>query len=185
MLWNAHFLLSGTKPKHYQEQLFRPRPKKYDLPMLDQELYEDAFDEMELLGFPLCNPFELVNYHFKEQVFARNLRHFLGRTIYTMGLPDYGKKHQYNKEQAHALRHLSRPQPGAFLDTVHFPPVAAKYPFRGRGIYLIKGKVTEEFDFCSIEVVGMQKIPFIPDPRFNDNRGQQAEGKEQRIVSSE
>ena len=30
---------------------------------------------------------------------------------------------------------------GDFIDTVHFPPVAAKYPFRGKGIYKITGKV--------------------------------------------
>ena len=41
---------------------------------------------------------------------------------------------------------------GEWLDTVHFPPIAAKYPFRGRGIYEIRGKVGIEFDCCNIEV---------------------------------
>ena len=57
---------------------------------------------------------------------------------------------------------------GEFLDTVHFPPVAKKYPFRGRGIYRIVGRVVEEFGFYSIEVVSMEKEKYIDDPRFTD-----------------
>ena len=57
---------------------------------------------------------------------------------------------------------------GQFIDTVHFPPVAAKYPFRGRGIYAITGKVTNEFNFLSIEVSRMIKQNYIPDPRYTE-----------------
>jgi DNA polymerase-3 subunit alpha len=48
---------------------------------------------------------------------------------------------------------------GQFLDTVHFPDVAKKYPFRGPGIYAIKGKVVEEFKYFSLEVIAMEKLP--------------------------
>jgi hypothetical protein len=48
---------------------------------------------------------------------------------------------------------------GHFLDTVHFPEVAKKYPFRGPGIYAIKGKVVEEFKYYSLEVIAMEKLP--------------------------
>jgi DNA polymerase-3 subunit alpha len=47
-----------------------------------------------------------------------------------------------------------------------FPPVAAKYPFRGKGIYRFYGKVVSEFGFLSIEVVKMQKPDYIQDPRY-------------------
>jgi len=57
---------------------------------------------------------------------------------------------------------------GQFLDTVHFPQVAAKYPFMGRGVYLIKGKVVEEFEYYSIEAQEMSKLPYITDPRFRE-----------------
>jgi len=50
---------------------------------------------------------------------------------------------------------------GQFIDTVHFPPSAAKYPFRGRGVYRLVGKVVEEFDFYSLEVDRMEKINFV------------------------
>ena len=55
---------------------------------------------------------------------------------------------------------------GHWIDTVHFPPVAAKYPFRGRGIYEITGKVVEEFEFLTIETEAINKLAYVDDPRF-------------------
>lgn len=57
-------------------------------------------------------------------------------------------------------------QQGGVFDTVHFPPVVAKYPFRGKGIYRVWGKVVSEFGFLSVEVIKMEKQPYIPDPRY-------------------
>lgn len=45
---------------------------------------------------------------------------------------------------------------------------AAKFPFRGPGIYKITGKVIEEFDCANIEVVSMHKLAVIEDPRYSD-----------------
>jgi DNA polymerase-3 subunit alpha len=38
--------------------------------------------------------------------------------------------------------------------------VVKKHPFKGRGIYLIKGKVTQEFDFYSIEVSSCERMEY-------------------------
>jgi len=57
---------------------------------------------------------------------------------------------------------------GFFIDTVHFPETAARHPFRGRGVYAIRGRVSEEFDCLSIEVQSMEKCPMHPDPRYRD-----------------
>jgi DNA polymerase-3 subunit alpha len=59
---------------------------------------------------------------------------------------------------------------GDFIDTVHFPPIAAKYPFRGKGIYLIRGKVLEEFDCVNIEVISMVRLAIVEDPRYADSK---------------
>ena len=56
---------------------------------------------------------------------------------------------------------------GDFIDTVHFPPVAIKYPFRGRGIYEITGRVMIEFDCVTIEVSKMERLAIIEDPRYS------------------
>jgi DNA polymerase-3 subunit alpha len=63
---------------------------------------------------------------------------------------------------------------GDFIDTVHFPPVATKFPFRGKGVYKITGKVLVEFDCTNIEVISMYKLSIIEDPRYSDMR--KAEG---------
>ena len=57
---------------------------------------------------------------------------------------------------------------GDFIDTVHFPIVAKEYRFRGKGIYSVTGKVVEEFDCISIEVIKMQHLAIIEDPRYSD-----------------
>ena len=48
---------------------------------------------------------------------------------------------------------------GHWIDTVQFPNVTAKYPFRGGGCYLITGKVVEEFGFISIETSTLYRLP--------------------------
>ena len=54
---------------------------------------------------------------------------------------------------------------GHFFDTVHFPDSVKNYPFRGDGIYLVLGKIVEEFGFPSMEVRKMAKMPLKKDPR--------------------
>jgi DNA polymerase-3 subunit alpha len=55
---------------------------------------------------------------------------------------------------------------GEFFDTVHFPDIARAYPFKGRGVYLLLGRVVEEFGFPSVEVTRMAKLPLMADPRY-------------------
>lgn len=66
---------------------------------------------------------------------------------------------------------------GHFIDTVHFPPIAVKYPFRGKGIYAITGKVLEEFGCINIEVVSLYKLPIIEDPRYAINTANRQQQK--------
>ena len=54
---------------------------------------------------------------------------------------------------------------GDFFDTVHFPLVLSACPFQGNGIYLIMGKVVQEFGFPSIEVQKMARLAIQKDPR--------------------
>jgi DNA polymerase-3 subunit alpha len=47
-----------------------------------------------------------------------------------------------------------------WIDTVHFPHVAKKYPINNSGFYRITGKVVEDFDVPSIEVYKMIKVGY-------------------------
>lgn len=47
---------------------------------------------------------------------------------------------------------------GNWLDTVHFPEFAYKYPLSGRGFYRCSGTVLEEFGTYSLNVHFMEKM---------------------------
>lgn len=55
---------------------------------------------------------------------------------------------------------------GTYFDTTNFPPSLKQYPFKGWGVYLIQGKVTEEFGYATIEVENMARLSLQPDPRY-------------------
>jgi hypothetical protein len=57
---------------------------------------------------------------------------------------------------------------GEFFDTVLFPKTLNQYPFRGTGVYLMLGVVTEEFGYASLTVEKMAKMPIVSDPRAAD-----------------
>jgi len=57
---------------------------------------------------------------------------------------------------------------GGYFDTTHFPKTLIKFPFRGLGCYLILGKVVEDFDFLGIDILKMERLPMVPDPRYSE-----------------
>jgi DNA polymerase-3 subunit alpha len=59
---------------------------------------------------------------------------------------------------------------GQIFDTVHFPPVVQKYPFRGGGLYELEGVVSEEFEYCCLDVHFMRKLALVEDPRYADQK---------------
>jgi uncharacterized protein YqgQ len=60
----------------------------------------------------------------------------------------------------------------------------AKYPFRGRGVYHIIGKVIEEFGFYSIEVSEFYKEDMIEVSRYSEEKNiKKTERKNYREVS--
>jgi DNA polymerase-3 subunit alpha len=57
---------------------------------------------------------------------------------------------------------------GNYFDSVHFPDSLKMSPFRGHGVYILKGKVVEEFGYPSIEVSSMEKCGLRKDPRSDE-----------------
>ena len=56
---------------------------------------------------------------------------------------------------------------GDYFDTTHFPQSLKEFPFKGLGVYLVLGKVVEEFGVPSIEVEKMAKLDIEQDKRFS------------------
>ncbi|MEO1012645.1 MAG: DNA polymerase III subunit alpha [Bacteroidota bacterium] len=164
LLWKAHLLVSKHQGVEHP-RLFVPKRKEFKIPQLSTTDLETAFEEWELLGFPLCSPFRLLEDSPKNQKGQRDLQRYLNRHIDIYGyLVTVKNTNTHRGKRMHFATLLD--QHGAVFDTVLFPPVAAKYPFRGKGIYRFYGKVVSEFGFLSIEVIKMQKQNYIPDPRY-------------------
>ncbi|MBK8388076.1 MAG: DNA polymerase III subunit alpha [Saprospiraceae bacterium] len=145
--------------------LFEADTEHFDLPMLEEGKYEQAFDEIEILGFPLCSPFALVNADVKPDILAADMRKYYDKTVVMMGY------YVTRKDVTTVNRKLMNfgtwlDEEGMFFDTTHFPPSLAQYPFRGKGVYLLKGKIVDDFGFPSMEVVWMDKLPFVKDERY-------------------
>ena len=168
LLWEAYMKINKITFEEHIATLFKTERISFKTPELPSTKLEDAFDEMELLGFPLCNPFKLLSEPIKIDLRAKQLPKYINCNVEVIGyLVTTKRTSTTNGKLMYFGTFLDHD--GAFLDTVHFPPVAAKYPFRGRGIYCIRGKVLEEFDCISIEVTAMYRLAIIEDPRYSDN----------------
>ena len=157
VLWQVHFSL-GSGVSSSQDGLFQMPIKQWKLPPLHHDPREDAFDEMDLLGFPLCNPFDLMEKP-EQGILSKSLPNHLGEVVKMIGyLVTIKNTGTSNGKRMHFGTFID--YQGHFIDTVHFPPSAAKYPFRGKGLYRLIGKVVEEFDFYTLEVSQMEKINY-------------------------
>ncbi|MCL6267123.1 DNA polymerase III subunit alpha [Flagellimonas sp. 2012CJ39-3] len=166
LLWKAHLMLSKNDRLEHPK-LFPPRHQKFKIPKLYTTHQETAFDQLELLGFCLCSPFDLLEEAPKNNNGQRDLSRYLNKHIDIYGyLVTVKNTSTHTGKQMHFATLVD--QHGEVFDTVLFPPVAAKYHFRGKGIYRFYGKVVSEFGFLSIEVIKMQKQDYIPDPRYAD-----------------
>ncbi len=161
LLWESMLYFSDvrTKPRTTVD-LFDTEPKKYPLPRLQRNEQEDGFDEMELLGFPLCDPFNLLPSANYGNSTAMDLRTKLGEEVCIVGYVVTTKDTRTKKGDPMCFGTFYDSK-GEFFDTVHFPDSVLKFPFRGRGFYEIKGKVTEDFGVYTIEVNEMNKLSMV------------------------
>ena len=51
-------------------------------------------------------------------------------------------------------------------DTVSFPTVAEKYPFRSKGIFLCCGTIVNELDYISLNLKWISRQETVGDPRM-------------------
>jgi len=150
LLWELEGIFTSQRSLRGQPLLFQSPTERYELPDVSQNVYEVAMDEIELLGFPLCSPFELVSEDMPA-LRADDLAQQLGRRVRIAGYFVTTKPvRTVNGKRMSFGCWLDRS--GAFFDSVHFPEVHRRYPIRGLGCYLIEGKVVEDFGLYSIEV---------------------------------
>jgi DNA polymerase III alpha subunit len=160
LLWEANFLQKKNKAHlPVRNSLFNEKPMKFVLPELADNPLDDIYDEMEILGFALRNPFEIVDEDPSKYILATEIPKYLGKeiTLLTYFVTDKIVPTKNNTTMSF----------GTFLDaqlnwvdTVHFPGAYKSFPMQGQGFYKIKGKVIEDFGFHSVQVLEMRKVGY-------------------------
>ena len=165
LMWEKNAVHNPQIKHNGSGQLFGLESEDYELPVLEETAYEQAFDEIELLGFPLCSPFSLLQTDFRGDIQVQQLASNLGRRVRMVGYFIARKNVRTSNKKLMNFGTWVDSE-GVFFDTVHFPPSLARYPFRGRGCYLLYGKIVEDFGFPSMEVDKMEKLPYVRDERY-------------------
>ena len=160
LLWEAHFTLTKGQKRDIEWQLFESPIRSFQLPPLYHDPREDAFDEMELLGFPLCSPFFLLKECPGNRILVKDMKTYCNKNVLMVGYLITIKNTSTSGGKAMNFGTFIDEE-GLFIDTVHFPPSVAQYPFRGRGIYQLEGKIVEEFEFYTLEVNKMERLHYI------------------------
>jgi DNA polymerase-3 subunit alpha len=159
LLWEANFLRKKI-PKAVPAatgSLFTEAPEVYVLPELHQHPLDDAMDELELLGFPLGNPFDYVDDDARQYPAADCLADKTGERMTLLGYL-VNTKHIRTLKGDRMFFGTFTDARGNWIDTVHFPESAYKYPLSGNGFYRFTGTVMEEFGTYSINVSFMEKV---------------------------
>jgi 2'-5' RNA ligase len=159
-MWDIHSILGHQKKSTARKELFEGQNKKYVLPELFSDEFEDARDQNEIFGFPLCSAFELVRQPLPSDLVAADFKSHVNQVIEIVGYYVTRKPTSTKKGEA-MMFGCFLDQKGFFFDTNHFPEATKKFPFRGKGCYVVKGKVAEEFGFYSINVIEMHKLDYL------------------------
>ncbi|MBK7753118.1 MAG: DNA polymerase III subunit alpha [Flavobacteriales bacterium] len=186
LLWDLTLLHRPARAS-VAGDLFVTKVEAPKLPDLQHYPLADAYDELDLLGFPLCDPFTLVDV---DPVVSSQLPVVGGgrRTTDNQQPTTILKRdmHAHVDERVTMLGYLihvkatdthhgQRMTFGSFIDTAgdfwdstQFPDVAARYSFQGRGVYRLTGVVEQEFGHVALRTQFMTKLPWKPDPRYGE-----------------
>ncbi len=184
LLWDLALMHHGASDASRDGDLFITKVEQPKLPDLEHYPLADAYDELELLGFPLCDPFTLVNAGSADAdrpttdprpspgqqpttILARAMSSCVGQKVEMLGYMIHVKATDTHSGQRMTFGSFIDPA-GDFWDSTQFPSVAAQFPFRGRGVYRLTGYVEEEFGHFSLRTQFMEKLPWKADPRYGE-----------------
>jgi DNA polymerase-3 subunit alpha/error-prone DNA polymerase len=183
LLIQAKLLLTKKEPTPTLTLLQEPI-QEYTFPILKRSVHEDAFDELELLGFPIsCMPFELLKTKFRGDIMVCDLLQNHKKTVRMLGYLIARKHVPTSKGSMYFGTWIDAN--GHYFDTVHFPDSLTEYPFVGGGCYLLLGTVEVEYHFPNVQILKMARLPFITDPRYHydDDNSQTTASKVKEDVS--
>ena len=153
------------------DPLFQIEVKSSSFPVMEIDPIEDAFDEMEGLGYLVSIlPFDLLKTSYRGDVLVKDLLNYVNKEVKMLGYLVSIKDVPIQKKDGKVKMNFGTwiDVQGGYFDTTHFPLTLKKYPFRGLGCYLLLGKVVVDHDFPSVEIKKMERLPMVPDPRYSE-----------------
>lgn len=173
LLIEARFLLSKNQYKTKIISLFDEPQKDYELPVIERNPFEDAFDELEILGFPVSySIFDLLKTKYRGHVLVKDLLKYHKKTVKMLAylisrkhVPIKMRNHPGKKNDMYFGTWIDAE--GEYFDTAHFPDSLRQFPFKEGGIYLLLGTVEVDYHFPTITIIKMAKMPLIADPRYS------------------
>ena len=167
LLWQVHIKYNAKPKDNHLLQLFQFETKSFKIPELQTNPVIEAYDQLELLGFPLCGYFKLIENPIDHKIKVNDLKHHLNRTICIYAKLITAKGTKTSKGE---LMHFGTflDVEGEVFDTVHFPKVAKRYSLAGNGVYLIRGKVMDDLGCLGIIAEALERLAIVSDPRHNE-----------------
>jgi DNA-directed DNA polymerase III PolC len=160
LLWEANFLQKKNQPVlHSTPALFGDEPLKFTLPELIDDPLDDLYDQIEIMGFTLTNPFALADDDPDKYVTAKDLSKHLGKVVTCLAY-FINRKHVITKNDDEMFFGTFVDKDLDWIDTVHFPDAVKKYPLHNAGFYKLTGKVVEDFGAYSMEVDHMTVVGY-------------------------
>jgi len=176
LLIESRFLLGNNKVVFRHLTLLEEPQKNYKLPQIERNPFEDAFDEIEILGFPVSfSPFDLLQTRYRGSIMAKDLTKYHKKQVKMLAYL-ISRKHVPTKKGTMYFGTWIDAE-GEYFDTAHFPNCLEGYPFQGGGCYLLLGTVEVDFHFPTVTIHKMAKMPFIPDPRYSMDKEKSLEAE--------
>jgi len=160
LMWEANFLQKKNKGRVDMPMLFKEAPVKFFLPQLIQAPLDDALDEVELLHFPLRNPFELAADNPSQFITVDQFSAHIGKEVTVMGYlvtvkqstTKHGDQMIFGTFYDHKIQ---------WLDTIHWPGVLKNNPVSGRGFYALTGKLMVSYGKYNLEITSSRKLGIL------------------------
>lgn len=166
LLWLAH-TYAQKQAKATPDVFAHTIPARTFLfPKLTHSPIEDMYDELELLGFTLFDPFLMLTHRPTDGFVARELPAMSGRPVEILGYLITVKSTRTQRGERMYFGYFLDEE-GNYFDTVHFPSSLQKFKFSGKGVYLLTGIVSETYGHPALTVKSMQRLPFVQDPRYS------------------
>jgi error-prone DNA polymerase len=158
LLLEASLILTKSKSRLRGQELFSTEVKELRLPELNSFTWGDEYDEIELLKFPVCYPFEILPAKLNVGIGAKEMLLHVGKKVEMVGYFVTTKDTSTKTGKPMCFGHFLD-RDGNTFDTTHFYHSLKKYRFQGGGFYRLEGKIVDEFNYPSMEVSFMIKLP--------------------------